>query len=85
MARQHDRSTDTPARRQIISVKTTAREIDKSERTIKRWEDAGLFPKRVRVGPNSVGHFVDEVEQWKAALDRRPGDRPPSGKPTDAA
>jgi prophage regulatory protein len=33
---------------------------------INRLERAGKFPKRVRLGPNSVGWVEDEVETWLA-------------------
>ncbi len=31
---------------------------------IRRLEDAGQFPKRIRVGANRVGWDRGEVEQW---------------------
>ena len=31
---------------------------------IRRLEDAGQFPKRIRVGANRVGWVRGEVEQW---------------------
>jgi len=79
MGRQPDPSTNTPLRRQIVRGQTVARDLEKSLRTIHRWEAAGEFPRRVKLGPNSVGYFSDEVEAWKAARERRGGDRPPSG------
>ena len=70
MPRQHEHSTDTPGRRRIVRVKATASDLGTSSRTLKRWEDKGLFPLRVKFGPNSVGYFADEVEAWKAAQAR---------------
>ena len=32
--------------------------------TINRKEEAGDFPKRVRLGPNSVAWLEDEVDAW---------------------
>ncbi len=39
-----------------------------SETTIWRWEKAGKFPRRRRLGPNSVAWVADELEEWAAAL-----------------
>ena len=39
---------------------------------VKRLEKAGLFPKRVRLGPNSVAWVEAEIEAWqKAKADAR--------------
>jgi len=40
--------------------------------TIWRLEKAGLFPKRIQLGGNSVGWFDDEIDQWlsKKAAER---------------
>jgi prophage regulatory protein len=32
--------------------------------TIWRLEKAGQFPKRIRLGGNSVGWFADEFDEW---------------------
>jgi prophage regulatory protein len=34
--------------------------------TIWRWEQAGLFPRRIRLGPNVVGWSQKEVDDWLA-------------------
>lgn len=36
----------------------------KSAMTIRRWEREGWFPRRVRLGPNSVAWLESEVLQW---------------------
>jgi prophage regulatory protein len=38
---------------------------------VSRWRDerAGRFPRRVRIGPNAVGWFADEIPAW---LETRP-------------
>lgn len=38
---------------------------------VTRWRDekAGKFPRRVRIGPNAVGWFEDEIQEW---LESRP-------------
>lgn len=32
-----------------------------------RWEKAGRFPRRVRLGPNSVGWYEHEIDAWLAS------------------
>lgn len=34
--------------------------------TIWRWERAGQFPKRKKIGPNTVAWIVEEVDAWMA-------------------
>jgi len=43
-----------------------------SDATIWRREKAGDFPKRIKLGGNSVGWFENEIEDWltKKANDR---------------
>jgi prophage regulatory protein len=53
------------------------RESEVKERSGKsraqRWRDirAGRFPAPVELGPNSIGWFEDEVEEWLASRPRR--------------
>lgn len=35
-----------------------------SHSTLWRWEREGKFPKRRRLGKNSVGWLQDEIEDW---------------------
>lgn len=35
-----------------------------SRSTIDRWIKAGAFPNKVRLGKNSVGWHLAEIEQW---------------------
>jgi len=44
--------------------------------TIYRWEQAGLFPRRVSLGPNSIGWRADEVRAWAANRPHSQHDRP---------
>ncbi len=39
-----------------------------SKSTVRRLELAGLFPRRVQIGENSVGWYADEVERYLVAL-----------------
>lgn len=46
--------------------------IGLSDATIWRLERAGRFPRRIQLGGNSVGWFIDEIDLWleKKATDR---------------
>lgn len=37
-----------------------------SQMTLHRWEKRGHFPKRYKIGPNSVAWKESEVSQWLA-------------------
>jgi prophage regulatory protein len=39
---------------------------------VSRWRDerAGRFPLRVRIGPNAVGWFADDIQVWLEARPR---------------
>jgi prophage regulatory protein len=37
--------------------------------TIWRWEQRGLFPKRIKIGPRKIGWRLSAVEQWLADRD----------------
>lgn len=50
-----------PALRQLTGL---------SRSTVDRLEKALDFPRRVRLGPNSVGWRLDEVQAWIAARPR---------------
>jgi prophage regulatory protein len=39
-----------------------------SAMTIWRWEKKGLFPRRLRIGANSVGWPEPEIDSWCQAL-----------------
>ena len=41
-----------------------------SRTTIRRWEERGLFPKRVRLSNGAVGWFLDELQAHQAKLAR---------------
>ena len=46
-----------------------------------RWEQRGLFPRRIVLGPNSVGWRADEVEAWLASRVRQQDTQRPSPNP----
>lgn len=35
--------------------------------TIWRWEQQGIFPKRVKIGPNAVAWIEREIDEWQAS------------------
>ena len=35
-----------------------------SRSSLARWESRGSFPKRIKIGENSIGWRSDEVDQW---------------------
>ena len=35
-----------------------------SRSSLARWEEKDLFPKRIKIGANSVGWRADQVKQW---------------------
>jgi prophage regulatory protein len=48
-----------------------------SDSTIRRKELEGEFPKRIRLGPNSVGYDYDSVIEW---VNNRPTVTPTRGQ-----
>ena len=48
----------------ILSKKELRGIVLYSPQHIARLEKAGLFPKRVQLGPNRVGWLYDEVMAW---------------------
>ena len=40
---------------------------------VQRWRDikAGKFPAPVEIGPNRIGWFEDEIDEWLASRPRR--------------
>lgn len=49
--------------------------IGLSDASIWRMERAGLFPRRIKLGGNSVGWLSNEIADWleKKAAERTPG------------
>ncbi len=46
--------------------------VGASAPTIWRWEKAGTFPRRIRLGGNSVGYLESEILEWlQHRLDER--------------
>lgn len=51
----------------IIRFKQLRERVPYTRMHIDRLEKAGDFPKRVRLGPNSVGWLEEEVDAWVKA------------------
>ncbi len=65
----------------IIRKPELFNKIPLSDATIWRREKTGDFPKRIKLGGNSVGWFENEVDDWlaKKALERTEGAAPVVG------
>ena len=50
--------------------------IGVSDPTIWRWERQGKFPKRVQIGPGSVGWFESEIITWMEQQSEKRHDNP---------
>ncbi len=55
-----------PKSRMLRQPEVLAR-IGVSWMTLRRWEDAGLFPRRVKLGPNSVAWYESDIDEWCAS------------------
>jgi prophage regulatory protein len=64
---------DSNAPRKLIRKKQLLEQVPYSESYIWRLEKAGEFPERVRLGPNAVAWYQDEVDDWKASRIRGGG------------
>ena len=53
--------------RRILREAEVKHKTGLSRATRWRWAQAGLFPQKVRLGPNSAGNFEDEVDDWLQA------------------
>ena len=59
----------------IIRERELVELLQVSGMTIWRWEKRGCFPRRLKLGANSVGWRYDQVRQW---LDSRTVTEPPA-------
>ena len=50
--------------KKVLSKKDLRQLVLYSPQHIARLEKAGLFPKRIELGPNRVGWLYDEVLEW---------------------
>jgi prophage regulatory protein len=59
-----------PTSRRILRRPGLITKTGLSYPTLWRYERDGKFPQRVQLGPNSVGWFEDEVDEWLASRQR---------------
>ena len=52
--------------RRFLDLVRTAHFAGCSPSTVLRWEKAGTFPRRRRLGPNRVAWDIRELEEWAA-------------------
>jgi prophage regulatory protein len=52
-----------PKRRRVLTYEQLRERIPYTRQHLSRLEKAGLFPKRIRLGPNRVGWLEDEVDE----------------------
>ena len=50
----------------ILRVRDLEDAVDVSERTVRRMEGAGKFPKRIQITHGTIGWRASEVEAWIA-------------------
>lgn len=48
----------------VLSIKEVTAMTGASRSTIWRWEQSGLFPRRIQIGPHKVGWIEGEVTSW---------------------
>ena len=65
---------------QILRQKQVLDKVGYSPMHLWRLEKAGRFPRRVKLGPNSVVWLASEVDEWIAARVAERDARLPSGE-----
>lgn len=48
----------------ILRGKQLVELLGVSKATLYRWQSKGHFPKSVRLGPNTVGWYEEDVRNW---------------------
>lgn len=48
----------------FIRKAEAARRFGVQIRTLERWEQAGIFPRRVQIGPLAVGYRASELQKF---------------------
>ena len=71
-------STGVSVEKQFLPLREVVSFCGASQSTILRWEAAGDFPRRRRLGPNRVAWLREELEEWIASRE------PVSAKAIDA-
>ena len=68
-----------PRQPRYLRLRTVLDFVPVSRATLFRWERAGLFPRRKKLGPGAVGWVEAEVLAWMAA--REAGSTTPAESP----
>jgi len=56
----------------MLKKKDVCKLLSISPATLDRWENAGLFPKRIAIGNFRVGWWETEVMEWLERQAQRP-------------
>jgi len=68
----------------LLNIDEICRLTGKSRSTIWRWERQSEFPRRIRIGPNSVVWIETEIDDWIQLKSlERPIDDPPEDPEED--
>jgi prophage regulatory protein len=57
-------SSKSPPAARIIREPETLAMVGVSPVTLWRWEKAGKFPKRLKIGPRAMGWKLSDIENW---------------------
>lgn len=58
------RALDVPCAERLIDMKEVLKLVPYSRSHIRRLENAGRFPKRIRLGPGRVAWLLSEIAAW---------------------
>jgi prophage regulatory protein len=64
----------TKASRRVLRWPDVRAKVSFTRQYVDRLERQGKFPRRVRLGVNSVGWFEDEIDAWLDSRERGPRD-----------
>jgi prophage regulatory protein len=64
----------TKANRRVLRWPDVHAKVSFTRQYVDRLERQGRFPRRVRLGANSVAWFEDEIDAWLDSLERGPRD-----------
>jgi predicted DNA-binding transcriptional regulator AlpA len=83
--------SEAPTHRRIQRLRTVLSRVgDPHPTTLYRWEEKGLFPRRVMLAPNMIGWYEDEIDAWVDSRQRqtdvgRPSPNPRAHRATENA
>jgi prophage regulatory protein len=59
-------TSKTPSLSDFIRPKEVAERLSVSLSTIRKWENQGLFPKKVQLGPKAIAWKRTDFDRWLA-------------------